>query len=99
MICVPVPGCTYLRREVHEVGINPKLDAQVDGPYQILQIDGSTFLLRVGDDDIRVSSDGVTPAPTPNVGNSRIDTKDANRDCRVEASKNEEPRLRGRARL
>jgi hypothetical protein len=30
-----------------------------------VQTDGRTFLLRIGDDHIRVSSDRVTPAPTP----------------------------------
>jgi Chromo (CHRromatin Organisation MOdifier) domain len=55
----------FVRREVHEMGINPKLDDQVDGPYRVVQTDGRTFLLRIGDDHIRVSSDRVTPAPTP----------------------------------
>jgi hypothetical protein len=29
----------YLRREVHEAGRNPKLDDQVDGPYQVIETD------------------------------------------------------------
>jgi hypothetical protein len=58
-------SCVFIRREVHEMGINPKLDDQVDGPDRVVQTDGSTFLLRIGDDHIRVSSDHVTSAPTP----------------------------------
>ena len=55
----------FVRREVHETGTNPKLDEQVDGPYKVLQTDGRTFLLRIGDDHVRVSSDRLTAAPTP----------------------------------
>jgi hypothetical protein len=53
----------YIRREVHESGRNPKLDDQVDGPYQVIETDGSVFKLRIGDDDVPVSSDRITPAP------------------------------------
>jgi hypothetical protein len=53
----------YLRREVHEVGRNPKLDDQVDGPYRLLETDGRVFKLRIGEDDVPVSSDRITPAP------------------------------------
>jgi Chromo (CHRromatin Organisation MOdifier) domain len=53
----------YLRREVHEGGRNPKLDDQVDGPYRVLETDGRVFKLRIGDDDVPVSSDRITPAP------------------------------------
>jgi hypothetical protein len=35
----------------------------VQGPYQVLENAGTTFRLRIGGDDIRVSSDIVTPAP------------------------------------
>ena len=31
----------------------------------MLQTDGRTFLLRIGDDHVRVSSDRLTAAPTP----------------------------------
>ena len=55
----------FVRREVHETGTNPKLNEQVDGPYKVLQTDGRTFLLRIGDDHVRVSSDRLTAAPTP----------------------------------
>jgi hypothetical protein len=53
----------YLRREVHEAGRNPKLDDQVDGPYKVIATDGRVFKLRIGDDDVPVSSDRITPAP------------------------------------
>ena len=63
----------YLRREVHEVGRNPKLDDQVDGPFRVVETDGRVFKLRIGDDDVPVSSDRITPAPksanTPARGN------------------------------
>mgnify|MGYP003561719933 FL=1 len=55
----------YLRREVHEVGRNPKLDDQVDGPFRVVETDGRVFKLRIGDDDVPVSSDRITPAPKP----------------------------------
>jgi hypothetical protein len=53
----------YLRREVREVGRNPKLDDQVDGPYRVIETDGRGFKLRIRDDDVPVSSDRITPAP------------------------------------
>ena len=53
----------YVRREVHEPSVNPKLDQQVDGPYEVASNDEHTLLLRMGDKFIRVSSDRVTPAP------------------------------------
>jgi hypothetical protein len=53
----------HLRRGVHEVGRNPKLDDQVDGPYCVIETDGRVSKLRIGDDDVPVSSDRITPAP------------------------------------
>ena len=53
----------YLRREVHEAGRNPKLDDPVDGPYRVVETDGRVFKLRIGDDDVPVSADRITPAP------------------------------------
>jgi hypothetical protein len=53
----------YLRREEHESGRNPKLYDQVDGPYRVMETDGRVFKLRIGDDDVPVSSDRITPAP------------------------------------
>jgi hypothetical protein len=53
----------YLRREVHEAGRNPKLDDQVDGPYQLIATYGRVFKLRIVDYDLPVSSDRLTPTP------------------------------------
>jgi hypothetical protein len=53
----------YLRREVHEAGWNPKLEDQVDGPYKVIATDRRVFKIRIGDDDVPVSSDRITPAP------------------------------------
>jgi hypothetical protein len=47
------------------MGTNPKLNDQVDGTYKVVQTDGRTFLLRIGDDHVRVSSDRITAAPNP----------------------------------
>jgi hypothetical protein len=57
------PSWVYLRREVHEVCRNPKLDDQVDGPYRVIETDGSVFKLRIGDDEVPLSSDRITPTP------------------------------------
>jgi Chromo (CHRromatin Organisation MOdifier) domain len=54
-----------VRRETHELGANPKLIDQSDGPYQVVENDDHTLLLRVDRDLIRVSSDRITPAPFP----------------------------------
>jgi Chromo (CHRromatin Organisation MOdifier) domain len=55
----------FIRRELHETGTNPKLDDQVDGPYKVVQTDGGIFLLLIGGDNVRVSSDRTAAAPTP----------------------------------
>jgi hypothetical protein len=49
------------------VGVNPKLLDQVEGPYQVVDNDDHSLLLQMGDHLIRVSSDRITPAPTPRV--------------------------------
>jgi Chromo (CHRromatin Organisation MOdifier) domain len=41
------------------------LEDQVHGPYKVVQTDGRAFLLRIGDDHVRVSSDRITAAPNP----------------------------------
>jgi transposase InsO family protein len=57
----------YVRRELHEAGVNPKLLDQVDGPYEVVSNDDHTLLLRKGPHLVRVNSDRITPAPqTPN---------------------------------
>jgi hypothetical protein len=65
----------YLRKEVHDAGTNPKLDDQVEGPFQVALNDGHTLVLRDGDDLMRVNSDRVTPAPTPAVQTDRQDAR------------------------
>jgi hypothetical protein len=35
----------------------------VQGPYRVLENAGATFMLRIGTEDVRVSSDRVTSAP------------------------------------
>jgi Integrase core domain/Integrase zinc binding domain/Chromo (CHRromatin Organisation MOdifier) domain len=62
---LPPGSWVYLRREVHETGVSPKLDDQVDGPFRVLEAEGRTFVLQQGEERVRVSSDRVTPAPTP----------------------------------
>jgi hypothetical protein len=52
-----------LRVEVTEVGRNHKLESLVQGPYLVFENAGTTFRLRIGAEDVRVSSDRVTPAP------------------------------------
>jgi hypothetical protein len=49
--------------EVTEVGRNHKLESLVRGPYRALENADATFRLRIVAEDVRVSSDRVTPAP------------------------------------
>jgi hypothetical protein len=53
----------FLRVEVTEVGRNHKLESLVQGPYRVLENAGANFRLRIGAEDVRVSSDRVTTAP------------------------------------
>jgi hypothetical protein len=62
---IPEGGWVIVRRETHELGANPKLIDQSDGPYQVVENDEHTLLRRVGRDLIRFSSDRITPAPFP----------------------------------
>jgi Chromo (CHRromatin Organisation MOdifier) domain len=62
---IPESDLVYVRKEVYDVGVNPKLLDQVEGPFQVVDKDDHTLLLRMGDHLIRVSSDRITPAPTP----------------------------------
>jgi hypothetical protein len=39
----------YERKEFHATGTNPKLYAQVDGPYRVLETDGLTFQIQQGE--------------------------------------------------
>jgi hypothetical protein len=55
----------YVRKEVHATGTNPKLDAQVDGPYRVLETDGRTFEIQQGEQKVRISSDNITRPLNP----------------------------------
>jgi hypothetical protein len=55
----------FVRREVHDTGVNPKLDDQADGPLRVLRSDCHVVILQHGVDQVRVSADRTTPAPTP----------------------------------
>lgn len=60
-----VGSWVFVRREVHDVGVNPKLDDPADGPFKVLGSDGHVVILQQGVDEVRVSTDRVTPAPPP----------------------------------
>jgi hypothetical protein len=62
---IPKDAWVYFRKEVHAAGTNPKLDEQVEGPFQVALNDRNTLLLRIGDDIARVNTDRITPAPAP----------------------------------
>jgi hypothetical protein len=55
----------FLRKE----SVNPegksKLDDIAEGPYRVIKSEGHTLVIRIGDDDVRVSASRVTRAPTP----------------------------------
>jgi hypothetical protein len=68
----PEGGWVYRRKEVYDVGVNPKLLDEVEGPFQVADNDDNTMLLRMGDHLVRVSSDRITPAPTPRVQTKEI---------------------------
>jgi hypothetical protein len=55
----------FVRRELHDLGVNPKLEDQSDGPFRVLGSDGDVFILQKVVDQVRVSADRVTPAPPP----------------------------------
>jgi hypothetical protein len=54
----------YLRKEVHDANVNPKMDAPADGPFEVLKTKGHTLVIRKCEETVRVSSDLVTAAPT-----------------------------------
>jgi hypothetical protein len=55
----------YVRKEFHATGTKPKLDAQADGPYRVLETDSHTFKIQQGEQKVRISSNRITPAPAP----------------------------------
>jgi hypothetical protein len=54
----------YLRVVVTDVGRNHKLESLVQGPYRVVENEGTTLRLCIGDETVRVSSERVTRAPT-----------------------------------
>ena len=55
----------YLRREATDPNGSSKLDELATGPYRVVKSEGHTLVLRIGDDDVRVSRNRVTRAPKP----------------------------------
>jgi hypothetical protein len=53
----------FLRVEFTDTRRNQKLESLVQGPLEVVEMAGTTFRLRIGDETGRVSSDRVTPAP------------------------------------
>jgi hypothetical protein len=47
----------YLRKKVHDANVNPKLDSPADGPFEVLEMDGHTLVIRQGGETVRFSSD------------------------------------------
>jgi Chromo (CHRromatin Organisation MOdifier) domain len=60
-----VGSWVFVRRELHDTGVNPNLDDQANGPFRVLGSDGHVVILQQGVDQARVSADRVGPAPTP----------------------------------
>jgi hypothetical protein len=62
---IPKDSWVYVRKEVQAAGTNPKLDDQVEGPFQAALNDGHTLILRIEDELSRVNSERITPATAP----------------------------------
>jgi hypothetical protein len=55
----------YLVREVTDPNGSSKLDELATGPYRVVKSEGHTLVLRIGDEEVRVSRNRVTRAPKP----------------------------------
>jgi RNase H-like domain found in reverse transcriptase/Reverse transcriptase (RNA-dependent DNA polymerase)/Integrase zinc binding domain/Integrase core domain/Chromo (CHRromatin Organisation MOdifier) domain/Retroviral aspartyl protease len=53
----------YLRNDAPSTDTTSKLDSLVSGPYEVISNDVRTFVIKVGEGVVRVSSDRVTRAP------------------------------------
>jgi hypothetical protein len=62
---IPKDAWVYVSKGVHAAGTNPKLDEQVEGPFNVSLKDFNTLLLRIGDEIARANLNRITPAPTP----------------------------------
>jgi hypothetical protein len=54
----------YVRVKVTDVGRNHKLESLLQGRYRVVENAGNTFLLKIGEETVRVSSERVTRAPS-----------------------------------
>ena len=54
----------FVYREIpdHPVGVNPKLTSQVDGPFQVLDIEWPTIIIDVNGREVRVNANRLTQA-------------------------------------
>jgi Integrase core domain len=55
----------FLKREATNPEGSSKLDELADGPFRVIKSEGHTLVIRVDDDDVRVSASRVTRAPKP----------------------------------
>jgi hypothetical protein len=55
----------FLRRKVADPKGSSKLDELAVGPYLVVKSEGHTLVLRICEDDLRVSKNRVTRAPRP----------------------------------
>jgi hypothetical protein len=54
----------YVKVEVTEMGRNHKLESLFQGPYKVLENAKHALRLQIGDEQVRISSDSVTKAPS-----------------------------------
>jgi hypothetical protein len=45
--------------------VKSKLDEIAEGPYRVIKSEGHTLVIRIGEDDVRVSAIRVIHAPRP----------------------------------
>jgi hypothetical protein len=55
----------FLRKESSNPEGKSKLDEIAEGPYRVIKSKGHTLVIRIGEDDVRVSATRVTHAPRP----------------------------------
>jgi Chromo (CHRromatin Organisation MOdifier) domain len=55
----------FLRKESSNPEGKSKLDEIAEGPYRVIKSEGHTLVIRIGEDDVRVSATRVTHAPRP----------------------------------
>ena len=55
----------FLRKESCNPEGKSKLDEIAEGPYRVIKSEGHTLVIRIGEDDVRVSATRATRAPRP----------------------------------